>query len=318
MTRILVLTAEDEADLPGLDQLPDSVSVKHARDEESLCQGLTWAEILVVTDFRSGMIERCWPEAPSVRWVHATSAGVDALMFPALVDSDIPITNARGIFNRGIAEYVLGAILMFAKDTLGNLNYQHQHRWQHRETRLIDKQQALIVGAGSIGTTVGQLLSKVGMDVVGTARSAREVEGFSAVHAQEQMHELLPHADYVIVTAPLTPDTEGLFDARAFALMKASANFINVGRGPITQTAALLDALNNGAIAGAALDVFEEEPLPENHPLWSQPNVMLSAHMAGDFIGWRRALGEQFVDNFGRWQAKQELFNKVNKGRVAE
>lgn len=313
MTRVLVLTAEDEAELPGLEQLPNSVRVEYARDEEALRRGLEWADILVVTDFRSGMIERCWPDQPSVRWVHATSAGVDALMFPALVDSDIPITNARGIFNRGIAEYVLGAILMFAKDTLGNLHYQRQHRWQHRETRLIDKQQALIVGAGSIGTTVGQLLSKVGMDVVGTARSAREVEGFSAVHAQEDMHELLPHADYVIVTAPLTPATEGLFGERAFALMKPSAHFINVGRGPIMQTDALLDALNNGVIAGAALDVFEEEPLPEDHPLWDQPNVMISAHMAGDFIGWRQALGEQFVDNFRRWQANEELFNKVNK-----
>lgn len=318
MTRVLVLTAEDEAELPGLDQLPDSVSVQYARDEDALRSGLEWAEILVVTDFRSGMIERCWPDNPSLRWVHATSAGVDALMFPALVDSDIPITNARGVFNRGIAEYVLGAILTFAKDTLGNLHYQRQRRWQHRETRLIDKQQALIVGAGSIGTTVGQLLAKVGMEVVGTARSAREIEGFSAVHAQEQMHELLPHADYVVVTAPLTPDTEGLFDERAFALMKASAHFINVGRGPIMQTDALLDALSNGVIAGAALDVFEEEPLPENHPLWSQPNVTLSAHMAGDFIGWRRALGEQFVANFGYWQANEELFNKVSKSKVAE
>lgn len=318
MTRVLVLTAEDEADLPGLERLPGSVKVKYARDENALRNGLEWADILVVTDFRSGMIERCWPDQPSVRWVHATSAGVDALMFPALVDSDIPITNARGIFNRGIAEYVLGAILMFAKDTLGNLHYQSQHRWQHRETRLIDKQQALIVGAGSIGTTVGQLLSSVGMDVVGTARSAREIDGFSAVFAQERLHELLPHADYVIVTAPLTPDTEGLFDERAFGLMKASAQFINVGRGPIMRTDALLDALNNGVIAGATLDVFEEEPLPEAHPLWRQPNVMLSAHMAGDFIGWRRALGEQFVDNFGRWQANQELFNKVSKSKAAE
>lgn len=318
MTRVLVLTAEEEAELPGLEQLPDSVRVEYARDEDALRKGLEWADILVVTDFRSGMIERCWPDKPSVRWVHATSAGVDALMFPALVDSDIPITNARGIFNRGIAEYVLGAILMFAKDTLGNLHYQSQHRWQHRETRLIDKQQALIVGAGSIGTTVGQLLSQVGLDVVGTARSARQVEGFSAVHAQEDMPDLLPHADYVIVTAPLTPATEGLFNERAFALMKPSAHFINVGRGPIMQTDALLDALNNGVIAGAALDVFEEEPLPEDHPLWDQPNVMISAHMAGDFIGWRRALGEQFVDNFRRWQANEELFNKVNKTKVAE
>lgn len=313
MTEVLVLTAEDEPDLPGLDGLPKSVQVTHVRDESALSSGLTRADVLVVTDFRSGMIERCWPKAPSIRWVHATSAGVDALMFPALRDSDIPVTNARGIFNRGIAEYVLGAILLFAKDTIGNLNYQRLHRWQHRETRLIEKQRALIVGAGSIGTTVGQLLNAVGLEVEGTARTERTIEGFHKVHAQENMKAVLPHVDYVVITAPLTPDTEGLFDRDAFRAMKPSAHLINVGRGPIVATEALLAALESGDIAGAALDVFEEEPLPENHPLWDKPNVMISAHMAGDFIGWRRALGEQFSNNFTRWQAGDELNNLVDK-----
>lgn len=316
MTEIIVLTAEDEADLPGLDDLPADVEVTHVRDENALREGLTRADILVVTDFRSGMIERCWPEKPSIQWVHATSAGVDALMFPALKQSDIPVTNARGIFNRGIAEYVLGAILMFAKDTLGNLHYQHQERWQHRETRLIRGQQALVIGAGSIGTTVGQLLNAVGMEVIGTARSERDIEGFRKVHAQSQLPELLPHADYVVITAPLTPDTEGLFDEAAFKHLKPSAHLINVGRGPIVKTEALVQALQSGYLSGAALDVFEEEPLPEGHPLWQKPNVMISAHMAGDFIGWRRALGEQFTENFLRWQSGESLNNEVDKARV--
>ncbi len=314
MTEVLVLTAEDEADLPGLDDLPESVKVTHVRDDSTLSSALTRADILVVTDFRSGMIERCWPNAPSIRWVHATSAGVDALMFPALRDSDIPVTNARGIFNRGIAEYVLGAILLFSKDTIGNLSYQRMHRWQHRETRLIEKQRVLIVGAGSIGTTVGQLLNAAGMEVEGTARSERTIDGFRKVHAQEDMMDVLPHVDYVVITAPLTPDTEGLFDGEAFKVMNPSAHLINVGRGPIVSTEALLAALESGEIAGAALDVFEEEPLPEGHPLWDKPNVMISAHMAGDFIGWRRALGEQFTKNFTRWQAGESLNNLVKKG----
>ncbi|MGD8176540.1 D-2-hydroxyacid dehydrogenase [Marinimicrobium sp. ARAG 43.8] len=312
MTEVLILTADDEPDLPGLDDLPETVTVTHIRDEVSLKAGLTRADILVVTDFRSGMIERVWPSKTSIRWVHATSAGVDALMFPALRDSDIPITNARGIFNRGIAEYVLGAILLFAKDTLGNVHYQSQHRWQHRETRLIEKQRALIVGAGSIGTTVARLLSAAGLEVEGIARTERDVEGFVKVHEQSRIHERIAHADYVVITAPLTSDTEGLFDEALFNAMKPSACLINVGRGPIVQTDALLSALDRGPLAGAALDVFEQEPLPEDHPLWDKPNVMMSAHMAGDFVGWRRALGEQFTANFARWQAGDTLDNLVS------
>lgn len=318
MTEVLVLTAEDEPDLPGLDSMPEEITITHVRDEQALKGGLTRADVLVVTDFRSGMIERVWPDQPSIRWVHATSAGVDALMFPALAESDIPITNARGIFNRGIAEYVLGAILLFAKDTMGNLHYQRQHRWQHRETRLIEKQRVLVVGAGSIGTTVGQLLNAAGLEVEGTARSERDVEGFLKVYAQSDMLERLPHADYVVITAPLTPDTEGVFDQAAFKAMKPSAHLINVGRGPIVKTEALLEALTAGELAGAALDVFEQEPLPDTHPLWDQPNVMMSAHMAGDFIGWRRALGEQFTDNFLRWQSGKELHNVVSKPRAGQ
>ncbi|MFO7528875.1 MAG: D-2-hydroxyacid dehydrogenase, partial [Marinobacter sp.] len=291
MTEVLVLTAPDEPALPGLDGLPDDIRVTHVREEDELRNGLQRADILVVTDFRSGMLARCWPEDPSVQWVHATSAGVDALMFPALTDSGIPVTNARGVFDRGIAEYVLGAVLMFAKDTLGNLRYQSEHRWVHRDTALIREQRALVVGAGSIGTTTARLLSAAGMRVTGIARSARDVEGFEAVHAQDRLADCLAESDHVVITAPLTPETEGLFDESMLRKMKPGACLINVGRGPIVRTDDLVAVLRSGHLGGAALDVFEEEPLPEDHPLWDRPEVMISAHMAGDFIGWRRALG---------------------------
>lgn len=313
MTRIAILTAADEPALPGLDALPDEVTVDYARDEATLKQLLASHDVLVVTDFRDGLLARCWPDKTTIRWVHATSAGVDALMFPALVNSDIPITNARGIFDRGIAEYVLGAILAFAKDTFGNIRNQQQQHWQHRETQLIDKQQVLIIGAGSIGGCVGRLLSAAGLKVSGIARSHKTLAGFDGVYPQTELLEHLPNADYVVITAPLTRDTEGLFDEKTFAAMKSSAVLINVGRGPVVNTQALLRALNKQQIAGAALDVFEQEPLPEGHPLWAMHNVMISAHMAGDFIGWRKALGEQFTENFLRWQAGETLFNQVRK-----
>lgn len=313
MTRVLVLVAPGESELAGLDGLPGEVEVQTVSAEADLREALPHADVLVVTDFRTGLLERCWPANPKIKWVHATSAGVDALLFPALAESDIPITNAKGIFDRGIAEYVLGAVLLFAKDTMGNLALQREHRWQHRDTEMIDQRRALIVGAGSIGGEVARLLKAVGMQVTGIARRAREDVNFDVVLGNDCLFDCLSVADYVVITAPLTEDTQGLFDDRAFAAMKSGARLINVGRGPIVQTEALLAALQSGHLAGAALDVFEQEPVPEDHPLWEQPSVMMSAHMAGDFIGWQTALGEQFVANFKGWQQGQALFNQVKK-----
>ncbi len=313
MTRVVVLTENGPEDLPGLEALPDDTDLRWVEGETALRDALGDAQVLVVTDFRTGLLERCWPDKHQLQWVHATSAGIDALNFPALMDSDIAVTNARGFFDRGIAEYVLGAILLFAKDTLGNLYYQRRRQWCHRDTELIEARRVLVVGAGSIGTRVAGLLRAAGMSVSGLARSARPSDDFEVIYAAGDLHRVLPEFDFVVITAPLTDETRGLFDRRAFAAMKKSARLINVGRGPIVNTDDLLTALRSGVIAGAALDVFEQEPLPAEHPLWQQPDVMISAHMAGDFVGWRRKLGEQFVANYKRWRAGEELHNLVQK-----
>jgi phosphoglycerate dehydrogenase-like enzyme len=188
--------------------------------------------------------------------------------------------------------------------------------WEHRDTERVDGSRVLVVGAGSIGRTIARLVRAAGMAVEGVASHARaEDPDFDAVHGSAALHDALPHADYVVVATPLTDATHGLFDARAFARMKPSARFINIGRGPVVQTDALVEALRAGHIAGAALDVFEEEPLPDDHPLWTMPQVILTAHMAGDFIGWREALSAQFIENFGRWLRGEELVNLVDKRR---
>lgn len=310
---ITVLMAEDEPPMPGLEWLADEADIREARQRGELEAALPQTDVLLVTDFRTDMLGEVWPDPCPIRWIHATSAGVDALMIPPIRDSEIPVTNARGIFDRGIAEYVLGAVLLFAKDTITNLTLQREHRWRHRETEMVHGRRALVVGAGSIGREVASLLQAIGMDVVGTARSERDDPCFRKVYAQDELPDLLPEADFVIITAPLTEQTRHLFDADMFERMKASARLINVGRGPIVSTDDLVKALQARAIAGAALDVFEEEPLEQDSPLWDMENVMISAHMAGDFIGWRRALIEQFVDNFRHWQAGEPLMNPVDK-----
>ncbi|WP_116472755.1 D-2-hydroxyacid dehydrogenase [Zobellella maritima] len=313
MTHVVVLRGPEQPLLPGLDGLEQQARVTLATDQQTLQTSLPEADILLVTDFRTELLERAWPDRPKLKWVHATSAGVDRLCFPALRDSNIVLTNARGNFERGIAEYVLGAILMFAKDTLTNLRLQQSRSWQHRETESLIGKQVLVMGAGAIGAEVARMLGAMGMRVTGVARSARVQPPFARVCAQDDLPALLPQADYVVVTAPLTPRTRGLFDRTAFRAMAPHARFINVGRGPIVVTDDLLHALQAEEIAGAALDVFDTEPLPPEHPLWTQPNVMISAHMAGDVVGWERRLGEQFMVNFTRFERGERLLNEVDK-----
>lgn len=313
---VTVLTAPGEAEPPGLDSLRARAQVRLACDEESLRATLPGTQVLMVTDFRTGALQAAWPAADRLQWVHATSAGVDAILFPELVQSDVVVTNARGIFDRAIAEYVLCTILMFAKDFPASVRLQLQHRWQHRESERIQGRQVLVVGAGSIGREIARLLRAAGMEIHGVARSPRrEDPDFVAVHGQEHLTDLLGHFDYVVIAAPLTPETRGLFSTEAFRAMRPQARLINIGRGPIVDTRALVDALNKGDIAGAALDVFEEEPLPPEHPLWDMDRVLITAHMAGDVIGWRRALTDQFLENFDHWHQGRPLFNVVDKSR---
>lgn len=311
-----VITALTAADGPshGIDRVYAHATVHTATDDDSLAEYLPETDILLVTDFRTDALAENWHLAKRLKWIHATSAGVDQLLFDELRNSEVVVTNARGFFDRSISEYVLGAILAFAKDTRGNIAYQSRHEWNHRDTETIAHQRVLVVGAGSIGHEIGSICRAVGMMASGVARTARDGDDvFDRIHATDTLLEHLPDADFVVIAAPLTESTHHLFGDKAFDAMKPGARLINVGRGPVVDTDALLRALDAKQIAGAALDVYEEEPLPPDHPLWAHDNVLMSAHMSGDFIGWREALIDQFLDNFARWQQGAALHNVVKK-----
>ncbi|MDG5498316.1 D-2-hydroxyacid dehydrogenase [Marinobacter sp. BGYM27] len=311
---VTVLTAPGDAEPPGLDALRAQAEVRFASDEATLNEALPGTRVMMVTDFRTEALAAAWPKADRLEWIHATSAGVDALMFPALTDGPVKVTNAQGIFDRTIAEYVVCTILMFSKDFPNSIRLQQNHQWKHRDTERAQGKRVLIVGAGSIGRQIARLTAAIGLKPHGIARAAREHDpDFEAVHGNDSLTEQLGLADFVVVAAPLTAQTEGMFDRAAFQNMKPEARFINIGRGPIVKTDDLVAALKAGDIAGAGLDVFEEEPLRPDHPLWDMENVLITAHMSGDFIGWRQALTDQFLDNFDRWQRGESLFNSVDK-----
>jgi phosphoglycerate dehydrogenase-like enzyme len=311
---VTILGADNEQPPPGLGSAMEGADIRFARDARELENELSGTEALFVWDFRSTELQDAWHRADSLRWVHVAGAGVDAVLFPELVESDVTLTNSRGVFDRPIAEYVLGLMLMFAKDFRRTFELQQRHEWVHRETETLSGVRLLVVGAGPIGRDIAQLARCFGMETVAVARTARaEDEDFGRVVAAEDLDEALGWADYVVIAAPLTARTEGMFAASQFRCMKPSARLINVGRGPIVDQPALVEALRTEEISGAALDVFQEEPLPEDHPFWDMPGVFVSPHMSGDFVGWLEALGELFVENFRRWQKGEELLNVVDK-----
>jgi phosphoglycerate dehydrogenase-like enzyme len=209
---------------------------------------------------------------------------------------------------------VAGLVLAMAKDFRGSWELQRQRRWLHRETFKVYGSRALIVGSGPIGRRIGATLGSLGVEIDLVGRRAVERDpDFGRVHASESLLGLLPAADWVVCAAPLTEQTRGMFDATAFARMKREAHFINIGRGQHVVESDLAEALRHRRIAGAALDVFAAEPLPDASPLWDVPELLVSPHMSGDTVGWRDDLAEQFLDNFDRWYAGETLFNVVDK-----
>ncbi|MFJ1645822.1 D-2-hydroxyacid dehydrogenase [Streptomyces sp. NPDC088258] len=280
-------------------------------DAAGLAAALPLADVLLVWDFTSDAVRVAWPGAgPRPRWVHTASAGVDRLLCPELVASDTVVTNARGIFEEPIAEYVAGLVLAMAKDLPGTLELQRQRRWRHREGLRVADSRAVVIGAGPIGRAVARTLRTLGVNVAVTGRTARP-----GIHGADQLDRLVTRADWVIGAAPLTDATRGMFDARLFGLMQPSARFINVGRGQLVVEKDLIAAVSKRWIAGAALDVFEREPLDPQSPLWDVPGLIVSPHMSGDTVGWRDRLGEQFVELYELWAAGKPLANVVDKKR---
>ncbi|GGT15776.1 2-hydroxyacid dehydrogenase [Streptomyces kurssanovii] len=305
--KLLVLAADP---LPRLGRLTGKVRVAYA-DEDTLADQLPSADALLVWDFTSDAVRRAWPgDGPRPRWVHTPSAGVDRLLCPELAESDTVVTNARGIFEVPIAEYVAALVLAMAKDLPGTLDLQRQRHWRHREGLSVAGTRAAVVGAGPIGRAISRTLRALGIRTAVVGRTPRD-----GIHGVRDLDPLLARADWVVCAAPLTDDTRGMFDARRFDLMQPSARFVNVGRGPLVVESDLVAALDKRWIAGAALDVFEQEPLLPDSPLWDAPGLIVSPHMSGDTVGWRDRLGEQFVDMYELWSAGKPLPNVVDKKR---
>ncbi|WP_330236324.1 D-2-hydroxyacid dehydrogenase [Streptomyces sp. NBC_00566] len=304
---LLVLDADPP---PRLGRLTGRARVLHT-GANGLAALLPEADVLLVWDFRSRAVRDSWPgEGPRPVWVHTASAGVDHLTCPELTASDTVVTNARGVFDQPVAEYVAALVLAAAKDLPRTVEFQRERRWRHRETRRVAGTRACVVGSGPIGRAIARTLKALGVTPALVGRVP-----LTGVHGPADLDRLIARADWVIAAAPLTGQTRGMFDAHRFGVMQPSAVFVNVGRGELVDEAALAEALRRRWIAGAALDVLATEPLPADSPLWDLPGLLLSPHMSGDTVGWRDELGAQFVDLYERWAAGRPLVNVVDKKR---
>lgn len=304
---VLVVLYSDERST-DVEKRVRAAEIRFAAPHE-LPAALPGADVLFVWDFAVGnALRESWPAADALRWVHTSSAGVDRLIFDELVASEVVLTNSRGVFDTPIAEYVLGLVLAFAKDLPATLRLQDRRTWRHRETATIAGASAVVVGGGPIGGAIARLLGAAGMRVEVVGRRARP-----GVHATEDLPGLLADVDYLVLAAPLTEQTRGMVNAETLAMLPSSARLINVGRGALVVQDAVVEALRSGRLAGAALDVFESEPLPPDSPLWTVPGMIVSPHMSGDALGWRAAVLEVFLDNLERYRAGQPLRNVVDK-----
>ncbi len=297
---------------PDLEAVDELARVVRVRSVDELAPHLERLDVIFAWNFDRPRLREVVPRAPRLRWIQSISAGVEDLAFPELGDHGVTLTNAAGIYDPGLAESVLGFLLAFSARILENARLSADE-WPSEKIALLRGTTALIVGAGSIGTETGRLLRAAGLRVRGVARTARPPdEVFESIAGPEALQEELSAADHVVNVLPITPGTRGTFDTAAFAAMKPSAVFVNIGRGATVDEAALVKALQDGVIAGAALDVFDVEPLPAESPLWRMPNVLVSPHRAGDHEGWEADVVALFVDNLLRYVTGEPLRNVVD------
>ena len=293
------------------------VELVRVTEDDELPAALADAEVFVGFHFPPAL----FATARRLRWIHSAAAGVEANLFPAMVASDVILTNAAGVHAVNIPEHAIGLLCALARNLHTAQQLKAERRWDRYRAiaagggfRQLQGSHLAVVGAGAIGLGVARLGAALGMHVrVLRRRPELPAEGAEAVVGPGQLHELLGWADFVVIAAALTPETRGMFDAAAFRAMRSSAYLVNVGRGEIVDDAALVDALQTHAIAGAGLDVFVEEPLPAEHPYWTLDNVILTPHVSGylpDFF--TRAL-DIFLDNLGRFCDGRPLRNVVDK-----
>jgi len=305
--------ALDAAQLAAAAALAPGYAVKMTRDEAALATLLPDVEIMAGWT-TPALIAR----APRLRWVHQWAAGAEwVLEHPQVVARDFVLTNTAGIHAVPITEHVLAMMLAFARGLHHAIRAQSRRAWSYPEKRNLFElsgKTLVLVGVGGIGAHLATVATALGMRVIGVRRNpALDAPGVAQMAGPDQLLALLPEADFVVVTLPLTTETGALFGERELRAMRPTAYLINIGRGAVVQETTLAQALREGWIAGAGLDVFATEPLPPESPLWEMYNVIITGHSAGHSPRYNERAFATFLDNLRRYRAGDPLRNVVDK-----
>src|SRR6266567_4836647 len=253
---------------------------------------------------------------PRLRWVQGTSAGIGGFLErTGLAGTDLVFTTAAGVHATPLAEFALLGLLYFAKDLPAFARWQHRRHWQRHAVGQLAGRRVLLIGLGGVGRAVARLLAAAGVEVTGAARTPRhrDAPGVASFVTPDQIGQVLPAVDALVLACPLTEQTRHLISARELARMRPGAVLVNISRGQVVDEDALIAALSSGALGGACLDVFETEPLPASSPLWQLDNVIISPHSASTAAAENRLLTELFTDNLQRWLAGRPLRNVYDR-----
>ena len=258
--------------------------------------------------------------APRLQWIHSPAAGVGGMLFPEMLKSPVVITNSKGMSADTMAEHVLAVTLALFRRLPMAFDRQQRREWSQdaiglEGNRTIAGSRVLLIGLGAIGAAVARRMAPLGATVTAVRRNPESdaVEGVSSVVGPDRLHAALPEADVIVVCAPHTGDTRGLIGERELRLMSPRAVLVNVSRGQLVDESALIAALREQRIESAALDVFDQEPLPPDNPLWTLPNVLITPHTSGFRLDHWDAATAIFVDNLHRYDAGRPLVNLVDK-----
>ncbi|MBV9938201.1 MAG: D-2-hydroxyacid dehydrogenase [Acidobacteriaceae bacterium] len=317
---LLVVCPPNHYVLRNLQTIQDLATIQVGSELSFLEREAPNAEIILYSGLagKTATLQEIWPFTKRVRWIHSLSAGVEKIIFPELIESPVVLTNARGVFKRSLAEFAVLGILYFSKRVRRLVENQRSHHWDDFSVDMLPGKIMGVVGYGEIGRECAGLAKALGVKIFAVRRRPeRNGEDSLAdrVFSPAELEEMLRQIDFLVAAAPLTPETHHMLSDREFEAMKPSAMVVNVGRGPVIDEAALIRALQNKRVAAAALDVFEEEPLPESSPLWDMENVLISPHCTDRTRDpdWLDLSAQAFLENFHRFINGQELQNVVDK-----